>query len=293
MRKFGLYTVSILALIGSLSFCVAQAELPVLALDPPTSVEKWMKSEKIGDSAKPLPASTLWIKGEPVDVMNARRIYVIEFWATWCGPCIRSIPHISEMQKKYQDKVQFIGVSTDEEKNHDKVKSFVAEQGDKMDYTVAWDKDWKIMEAYWSFQNCNNYCGFPADLVIDQKHRVVWVGHPMDMKDDLEKIVAGTYSLEDAIMIQVMRTRLMYRHHYNAEVQREDTKKLLEDLKKYSHIRFQIIDASIRFGTACVNDLLKKLVFLDQEVATDILMDIFSGVSIQRLPRIEKLRLNR
>jgi thiol-disulfide isomerase/thioredoxin len=52
-----------------------------------------------------------WIKGKPVQRFEPGKVYVVEFWATWCGPCRRSIPHLTELAKKFKGKVTFIGVS--------------------------------------------------------------------------------------------------------------------------------------------------------------------------------------
>src|ERR1700710_690945 len=75
------------------------------------------------------PAPTLevtkWYKGEPVTAFDHSKTYVVEFWATWCGPCRESIPHLTELQKKHAD-VTFIGVSVEaDEKDVETVKSFV------------------------------------------------------------------------------------------------------------------------------------------------------------------------
>ena len=58
---------------------------------------------KVGD---PAPALQLdkWLKGEPVKELEKGKIYVIECWATWCGPCIASMPHVTKMQAKFKDK---------------------------------------------------------------------------------------------------------------------------------------------------------------------------------------------
>jgi thiol-disulfide isomerase/thioredoxin len=63
----------------------------------------------VGDKAPALQTGK-WIQGEPVTAFNRNHVYVLEFWATWCGPCVQSIPHLNQMWQKYKDKgVVFIG----------------------------------------------------------------------------------------------------------------------------------------------------------------------------------------
>ena len=52
-----------------------------------------------------------FIKGTAIDGFKPGQVYVVEFWATWCGPCIRAFPHLSELQEQYGDKVTIIGVN--------------------------------------------------------------------------------------------------------------------------------------------------------------------------------------
>ena len=138
----------------------------------------------IGDDAPPLMIKK-WVKGEKFrleDVKN-RDIVVIEFWATWCGPCRMSIPHLTEMQEKYKDKrVRFVGISTEDTST---VMNFVHQMGKKMDYTVACDNEHKTYDALMGAFNQN---GIPHAFIIDRKGKIVWHGHPMDddFKDELE-----------------------------------------------------------------------------------------------------------
>ncbi|MBT8486590.1 MAG: redoxin domain-containing protein, partial [Phycisphaerae bacterium] len=73
----------------------------------------------IGDKAPPIDI-THWVKGIEVENRKAKtitsfekdKVYVLEFWATWCGPCIYNMPHLSKLQEKYKDyDVTIIGVS--------------------------------------------------------------------------------------------------------------------------------------------------------------------------------------
>ena len=60
-------------------------------------------------SPAPAIAIAKWMQGEPVEEFEAGKVYVVEFWATWCGPCLQSMPHMAQLQTEYGDKVAFIG----------------------------------------------------------------------------------------------------------------------------------------------------------------------------------------
>src|SRR5881227_3791659 len=85
----------------------------------------------VGDPAPKLQVKE-FVKGDPVKDLEKGKVYVVEFWATWCGPCRVSIPHLTELGKKHKD-VTIIGVSIAEQ-DFAKVKPFVEEMGDKIDY---------------------------------------------------------------------------------------------------------------------------------------------------------------
>ncbi|MEN6626626.1 MAG: TlpA disulfide reductase family protein [Candidatus Sumerlaeia bacterium] len=96
-----------------------------------------------------------WIKGDPVNIADGlgKNVYLIEFWATWCPPCRRSIPHLTELQKQYKDKgLVVVGISTEDA---NAIRPFVDRMGDQMDYRVAIDKNFETSKAYMQANNIN------------------------------------------------------------------------------------------------------------------------------------------
>jgi len=166
-------------------------------MTPVRTNKKIKKPENFQDSAKPaaLLKGLTWIKGNPVRFQTGK-IYVVEFWATWCPPCKKSIPHLTEIQRRFKDQgVTVIGISSEKEIN--KVKKFVSEQDDKMDYTVAVDKSGSASRAYMQAYRQN---GIPCAFIVDAQGLVVWYGHPMNGLDAaLEYLVANTAETEDFV----------------------------------------------------------------------------------------------
>ena len=149
---------------GVMAFVLAAGLTPSAALaqagDKPAGEAKAadIKPLKVGDPA-PRIAVEKWVKGKEVKSFEKGKVYVVEFWATWCPPCKKSIPHLTEVATKHKDKVEVIGVSVWE--NNDpaegkdaylkRVTEF-ANKGplaDKMMYNVAYDGDSGEMAQTW------------------------------------------------------------------------------------------------------------------------------------------------
>ncbi len=155
-----------------------------LTASPAISAELGMMAPEL-DVAK-------FVKGEPVSLAKGRgSVYVVEFWATWCGPCRTSIPHLTELQKKFKNKgVTIVGISDETE---DKVMPFVKDMAGKMDYVVAVDKN---RATYGKYMAAFEQNGIPTAFVVDQAGKIVWFGHPMgDLEQVLDKVVQGKFDV--------------------------------------------------------------------------------------------------
>lgn len=149
----------------------------------------------VGDPAPPIKAEAM-VKGEAVDL--SKGMHVVEFWATWCGPCKASIPHLSEMAKTYRGKVDFTSVDVREQGDDQlgQVKKFVATMGDRMDCNVAFDGEARAM--YKSFLETTTQGAIPQAFLV-KDGRILWIGHPMDGLDAaIDGVLAGTFDIAAA-----------------------------------------------------------------------------------------------
>lgn len=113
------------------------------------------------------------------------KVVVVEFWATWCPPCRRSIPHLGKLQKEFGDKVVILGISNEKLST---VKKFYKKMKDKMTYTVAIDKNGATSKGYMKAYNVR---GIPHAFIV-KGGKVIWHGHPAAIEVPLKKALEGT-----------------------------------------------------------------------------------------------------
>lgn len=151
----------------------------------------------IGDPA-PVLRLREWIKGAPIQQFERGNVYVVEFWATWCKPCIAAMPHLSVLACEYKDKVTILGIDIYEKKttSMEKVRAFVDSMGHLMDYNVA-AADTSFMEAAWF--NASGEEGIPITFVVNAEGRLVWIGSPKGLDEVLPKVVNNTWDIEETL----------------------------------------------------------------------------------------------
>src|SRR4051794_41097831 len=98
----------------------------LIGLAAPVAAQEKDAKLKVSDKAPPVKV-TKWLQGKEVKEFAEGKVYVMEFWATWCGPCIVMMPHMSELQAEYKDKgVTFVGFTSKDDRgnNLEKVQAF-------------------------------------------------------------------------------------------------------------------------------------------------------------------------
>lgn len=173
-----------------------------LTFHPARAIEK--EELGIGSPAPPLDIEH-WVQDgngffDPVNEFEDGKVYVVEFWATWCGPCVASMPHLAELQTKYRGRdVQIVSIS---DETLDEVKDLLQqekEEGGKTfaeitsAYCLTTDPDRSVHVDY---MEASNQQGIPTSFIVGKTGKIEWIGHPMSLDEPLEAVVEDTWDRE-------------------------------------------------------------------------------------------------
>ncbi len=163
---------------------------------------------QVGDTPPPLVLSK-WIQGKPIDLKAdaAKKIHMIEFWATWCPPCKASIPLLTDYQKRYVKDLVIVGI-TDPEPMRNSLKMierFVKRMGPDLQYRIAADDNGKTWNKW-----LDPAMGIPYAFLIGRDGRIVWQGSPLEpsLAEIIPAVIDGSYDLESAKLEAEVNKRL-------------------------------------------------------------------------------------
>ncbi|MCC6547332.1 TlpA family protein disulfide reductase [Candidatus Sumerlaeota bacterium] len=118
--------------------------------------------------------------GEEVSTANyPGKVIVVDFWATWCPPCVASLPEMNSLQEQYREQVQFVGVSLD--RSAGDLKRFLDKHG--ASYPSIFDGNGKIANEY-------GIRAIPTVAIIDTNGSLRYMGGPFLLERNLKKVLS-------------------------------------------------------------------------------------------------------
>lgn len=118
--------------------------------------------------------------GRPLNLESLRgQAVMLEFWATWCGPCVAAWPHVQEIHDEYADQGLVVLALSNEAT--DTVSTFLDQRG----FTVATAAGCNAGTAY-------GVNGIPHTFLIDTEGKIAWHGHPSELSEKkLKEVTKG------------------------------------------------------------------------------------------------------
>ena len=144
---------------------------------------------RVGDPAPPLRVSR-WLNGEPVTDFEPGKVYVLDFWATWCGPCLQTMPHLAKLARRHEAAgLVVLPVTTVTGSNsRPAIDAFVLANGPKLGLTFAVCDDRRMEDAWFEASGQN---GIPCSFVVDKAGKLAFIGHPMELDAVLPGLLAA------------------------------------------------------------------------------------------------------
>jgi len=168
--------------------------LPVIAWAAATAVAQ----PAPGDPAPAIVASR-WLRGDPVPRFAPGRIYVLDFWSTWCPPCIDTLPYLASLGKRYAGSATVIAMDV-WEPDRARLDRFVAAHAGSLAATVAADSvpagreaNEGLTAAAWLGTSAG--ASIPKTFIVDRQGRVAWVGAPEAVEGPLERVILGDWDV--------------------------------------------------------------------------------------------------
>ncbi len=166
--------------------------------DQPQAEKDEEKFFTVGDKAPALDIEH-WVIGDKVAEFEEGKVYIVEFWATWCPPCRASMPHLTELQQKYKDYgLTIIGVS---DESLDVINEFLEKDHPQLNkpwrevvqYRLTTDPDGSVYKDYFYAAGQQ---GIPTSFIVGKTGEIEWIGHPMSMDKPLESVINDTWDRE-------------------------------------------------------------------------------------------------
>ncbi|MER8583281.1 TlpA family protein disulfide reductase [Mesorhizobium sp. M1423] len=161
-----------------------------------------------------------WLRGEPLANFQPGKVYIVEFWATWCELCVAEMLQLMRLREKYKGGgLEVVGVAADEDaptaiEARTKLDARLTKKCSHLNYRIAFDYT-GAMKKLWMEPSFSN--GIPTSFVVDRDGHIAFIGHPGQLDEILPKVLSGSWRTSDkakaADTERIARSGSMAREH--------------------------------------------------------------------------------
>ncbi|WP_292198677.1 TlpA disulfide reductase family protein [Mesorhizobium sp.] len=152
------------------------------------------------ESPAPSIQAETWLRGEPLTSFEPGKVYIVEFWATWCDSCVDGMPHLMQLQEKYRESgVEIVGVAASEraptaDEARSTLDAWLTEKFPHLNYRIAFDSTGE-MDKLWMEPSFSFW--IPTSFVVDRDGCIAFIGAPTELDEVLPKVLNGSWRTSD------------------------------------------------------------------------------------------------
>ncbi|ASP89502.1 alkyl hydroperoxide reductase (plasmid) [Sinorhizobium meliloti] len=204
-----------------------------------------------------------WVRGQSLANFQPGKVYIVDFWATWCGLSVSAMPSLMQLQERYKGSgVEIVAVAADEEAaTTDEVRAYLdawfTDKFPKLNFRIGLDCTGE-MKKLW--MDASISLGIPCSFVVDRDSKIAFIGHPAELEDILPKVLDGIWRTSDQAKA-VERERIArgreeaFLCKISPAIEKEDWKTALSAIEE----AIALMPDSIQLRAAHADTLLHKM----------------------------------
>lgn len=154
---------------------------------------------RVGSLAPPIKVES-WLRGQPLTSFQPGKVYIVQFLATWCLPCMRAMLNLVQLQEKYKDSgLEIIGVAAHEraqtrDEARTKLDAWLTKNVPNPNYRIAFECTGE-MNRLWMDSELS--CGISTSFIVNRDGNIVFIGRPMELNDVIRQVINSNWHASD------------------------------------------------------------------------------------------------